>query len=185
MLILDEPTVGLDPKQIIEIRSLIKRLGENHTVILSSHILPEVQAVCDKIIVINKGNVVANDTSDNLAHNLSSDHRLSVRIEGPEKEVTKLLSTIPGMVDVKGTRMVEKGIYEYVLEAHEGVDIRREMFKRLSSRNWPIMALKSSELTLEEIFLKLTMDDVYSHGVTVANKDTESNDKETISGGEK
>ncbi|NMB30958.1 MAG: ATP-binding cassette domain-containing protein [Clostridiales bacterium] len=185
VLILDEPTVGLDPKQIIEIRSLIKRLGENHTVILSSHILPEVQAVCDKIIVINKGNVVADDTSDNLAHNLSSDHRLSVRIEGPEKEVTKLLSTIPGMVDVKGTRMVEKGIYEYVLEAHEGVDIRREMFKRLSSRNWPIMALKSSELTLEEIFLKLTMDDVYSHGVTVANKDTESNDKETISGGEK
>mgnify|MGYP001415163366 FL=1 len=185
VLILDEPTVGLDPKQIIEIRSLIKRLGENHTVILSSHILPEVQAVCDKIIVINKGNVVANDTSDNLAHNLSSDHRLNVRIDGPEKEVEKLLKTIPGMVDVNPTRMVEKGVYEYVLESHEDVDIRREMFKRLSSRNWPIMGLKSSELTLEEIFLKLTMDDVYSHNVALDNKDTGLNNEEVLSGGEK
>ena len=185
VLILDEPTVGLDPKQIIEIRSLIKRLGENHTVILSSHILPEVQAVCDKIIVINKGNVVANDTSDNLAHNLSSDHRLNVRIDGPEKEVEKLLKTIPGMVDVNPTRMVEKGVHEYVLESHEDVDIRREMFKRLSSRNWPIMGLKSSELTLEEIFLKLTMDDVYSHNVALDNKDTGLNNEEVLSGGEK
>lgn len=185
VLILDEPTVGLDPKQIIEIRSLIKRLGENHTVILSSHILPEVQAVCDKIIVINKGNIVANDTSDNLAHNLSSDHRLNVRVEGPEKEVAKLLSTIPGMVDVKQTRMVEKGVYEYILEAQEGIDVRREMFKRLSSRNWPIMALKSSELTLEEVFLKLTMDDTYGHNLDLAGKEAKSSKSRDIQGGEK
>ena len=82
VLILDEPTVGLDPKQIIEIRALIKKLGKNHTVILSSHILPEIQAVCDKIVIINRGRVVANDSADHLAKNMSADHKLVIRCEG-------------------------------------------------------------------------------------------------------
>ncbi|MDE6728159.1 MAG: ABC transporter ATP-binding protein, partial [Oscillospiraceae bacterium] len=99
-LILDEPTVGLDPKQIIEIRSLIKKLGKNHTVILSSHILPEVQAVCDRIVVIDKGKLVANDTAENLSHNLSADHKLTVQIEGSDKDVKPLLEQIPDMVEV-------------------------------------------------------------------------------------
>lgn len=94
VLILDEPTVGLDPKQIIEIRSLIKKLGKNHTVILSSHILSEVQAVCDKIIVINEGRIVADDTEDNLSKKLSADHKLSARIEGPKNEVLKLIKVL-------------------------------------------------------------------------------------------
>lgn len=160
-LILDEPTVGLDPKQIIEIRTLIKKLGKHHTVILSSHILPEVQAVCDKIVVISSGSVVANDTADALAKNLSADHKLVLRTEGKSEEVKKLLSSIPGMERVYINREAEPGVYEYFLEAAQGKDLRREVSKKLSSRNYPILMMKSNELTLEEIFLKLTTGDNY------------------------
>ena len=163
VLILDEPTVGLDPKQIIEIRTLIKRLGKNHTVILSSHILSEVQAVCDRIVVIDKGKLVANDTAEHLSHNLSADHKLTVQIEGPAKEVQSLLSGIPDMVEVHLNRTVEKNVTEYELNAKEGADIRREVFKRMASRNYPILLIRSSELTLEEIFLKLTTGDFYGN----------------------
>ena len=160
-LILDEPTVGLDPKQIIEIRSLIKKLGRNHTVILSSHILPEVQAVCDRIVVIDKGKLVANDTAENLSRNLSADHKLTVQIEGSDKDVKPLLEAIPDMVEVHVNREVEKRVFEYELNAKEGADIRREVFKRMAARNMPILLMRSSELTLEEIFLKLTTGDFY------------------------
>ena len=163
VLILDEPTVGLDPKQIIEIRTLIKKLGKNHTVILSSHILSEVQAVCDKIVVIDKGKLVANDTAENLSHNLSADHKLTVQIEGPTKEVKSLLEQIPQMVEVHLNRTIDKTIGEYELNAQEGCDIRREVFKRMAARNYPILLMRSSELTLEEIFLKLTTGDFYGN----------------------
>ncbi|MDE6031991.1 MAG: ABC transporter ATP-binding protein [Oscillospiraceae bacterium] len=163
VLILDEPTVGLDPKQIIEIRTLIKRLGKNHTVILSSHILSEVQAVCDRIVVINKGKLVANDTAEHLSHNLSADHKLTVQIEGPAKEVQSLLSGIPDMVEVHMNRTVEKSVTEFELNAKEGADVRREVFKRMAARNYPILLMRSSELTLEEIFLKLTTGDFYGN----------------------
>ncbi len=159
VLILDEPTVGLDPKQIIEIRNLIKTLGKKHTVILSSHILPEVQATCERVIVINKGKIVADDTPDNLSHALSADHNFIARIEGPESEVTKLISTIPGMVKVTCLGAREKSAFDYTLEADEGADVRRELFSRLANRSWPILGLKSTELSLEDIFLQLTRDD--------------------------
>ena len=160
-LILDEPTVGLDPKQIIEIRSLIKRLGKNHTVILSSHILSEVQAVCDKVVVINKGKIVADDTADNLSKNLSADHRLTMHIEGPAEEIKSLLLQIPDMETVHVNRTVDGNVTEFSLTAKEGADVRREVFKRLSARSFPILLMRSSELTLEEIFLKLTTGDFY------------------------
>ena len=163
VLILDEPTVGLDPKQIIEIRTLIKKLGKNHTVILSSHILSEVQAVCDRVVVIDKGKLVANDTADNLSHSLSADHKLTVQIEGPSKEVRSLLEAIPEMVEVHVNRDVDKTVTEYELNANEGADIRREVFKRMAARNYPILLMRSSELTLEEIFLKLTTGDFYGN----------------------
>ena len=163
IIILDEPSVGLDPKQIIEIRTLIKKLGKNHTVILSSHILSEVQAVCDKIVVIDKGKLVANDTAENLSHNLSADHKLTVQIEGPTKEVKSLLEQIPQMVEVHLNRTIDKTIGEYELNAQEGCDIRREVFKRMAARNYPILLMRSSELTLEEIFLKLTTGDFYGN----------------------
>ncbi len=159
VLILDEPTVGLDPKQIIEIRALIKELGERHTVILSSHILPEVQAVCDRIIVINKGRLVADDTPDNLSHNLSSDHKLRLRIDGPDKEVRRLLESIPGMVSVNLLGEREKGVYEFDVEGDPNADLRREIFKRLAARQWAILGMRSSEMTLEDIFLQLTSDE--------------------------
>ena len=163
VLILDEPTVGLDPKQIIEIRTLIKKLGKNHTVILSSHILSEVQAVCDRIVVIDKGRLVANDTTENLSHNLSADHKLTVQIEGPQKEVKALLQGIPQMVEVHVNRAVDKTVTEYSLNAKEGADVRREVFKRMAERSYPILLMRSSELTLEEIFLKLTTGDFYGN----------------------
>lgn len=170
VLILDEPTVGLDPKQIIEIRTLIKKLGKNHTVILSSHILSEVQAVCDKIVVINKGKLVANDTTDNLSHDLSADHKLVMHIEGPVKEVKSLLEGIPDMVEVHVNREVDKNVTEYALNAKEGADVRREVFKRMASRNYPILLMRSSELSLEEIFLKLTTGDFYGNSEGGADK---------------
>ena len=158
VLILDEPTVGLDPKQIIEIRNLIKNLGKRHTIILSSHILPEVQAVCDRVIVINKGKLVADDTAENLSRNLSDDFHYIARIEGPEEEVLKLISTIPGMKDAQSLGQKEEGVFEFFLEAEPGADIRRELFKRLSERSYPLRGLKTTELTLEDIFLQLTQD---------------------------
>lgn len=163
VLILDEPTVGLDPKQIIEIRTLIKKLGKNHTVILSSHILSEVQAVCDRIVVIDRGKLVANDTTEHLSHNLSVDHKLTIQVEGPTKEVKQLLEQIPQMVEVHLNRTIDKTIGEYELNAEEGCDIRREVFKRMAARNYPILLMRSSELTLEEIFLKLTTGDFYGN----------------------
>lgn len=176
LLILDEPTVGLDPKQIIEIRSLIKQLGEKHTVILSSHILPEVQAVCERVIVINRGILVADDTPDNLSHAMSTDHKLTVRIAGPEDGVYGLLSGLPAMlrVDKLGERE-GGGVYEYSLEAEPETDVRREMFRRLADRGWPILALRSSELSLEDIFLSLTADDapVPPHGEPAAEPEAE------------
>ncbi|MDE6733025.1 MAG: ABC transporter ATP-binding protein [Oscillospiraceae bacterium] len=162
-LILDEPTVGLDPKQIIEIRSLIKRLGDNHTVILSSHILSEVQAVCDRIVVINKGKLVADDTADNLSKSLSADHKLIIRVEGREKDVKPLLEQIPDIKTVRVLREAEKNVFEYELNPRKGKDIRREVFKRMAARNMPILLMRGSELSLEEIFLKLTTGDFYGN----------------------
>lgn len=161
ILILDEPTVGLDPKQIIEIRTLIKKLGKKHTVILSSHILPEIQAVCDRVIIINKGKIAADDTTENLTKNITTDHRLIARIDGAREEVLKTIKGISGVISVSADMEREKGVYDYEIETKEDADIRRELFKRVAARNWIILGLKSSEMTLEDIFLKITMDDSF------------------------
>ncbi len=150
ILILDEPTVGLDPK-----------LGKKHTVILSSHILPEIQAVCDRIIIINKGKIAADDTTENLTKNITTDHRLIARIDGAREEVLKTIKGISGVISVSADMEREKGVYDYEIETKEDADIRRELFKRVAARNWIILGLKSSEMTLEDIFLKITMDDSF------------------------
>lgn len=157
ILILDEPTVGLDPKQILEIRNLIKKLGKRHTVILSSHILSEIQAVCDRIVIINKGRIAADDTPENLTAKLSDEHKLIARIDGSRDEVLKVISSIGGVVSVTADMEREPGTFDYEIEAEEGRDIRRELFKRIAARNWTILMLKTTELTLEDIFLKITM----------------------------
>lgn len=157
VLILDEPTVGLDPNQIIEIRSLIKTLGKHHTVILSSHILPEIEAVCDRIIVINNGKIVADDTADALSAKVSEDHRLLVSIAGPQKEVADLIAGINGVEKVTSLGSKGVGVYEFAIEASEGVDIRRDLFTRLAQKDWPLLASKSQALSLEDIFINLTV----------------------------
>ena len=144
VLILDEPTVGLDPNQIIEIRTLIKNLGKHHTVILSSHILPEIEAVCDRIVVINKGAIVADDTASDLSKKYSSDRRTLIRVAGPEEDVLGLLSRVPGVQNVTPLGEKESGVFEYALDPAEGQDFRRELFDRLSARKWPLMGMKSS-----------------------------------------
>ncbi len=157
VLILDEPTVGLDPKQIIEIRTLIKKLGKNHTVILSSHILSEVQAVCDKIIVINEGRIVANDTEENLSHKLTGDHKLVCKIEGNKDNVMRALQSMEGVDRVYCDAEHKNNISDFRIEAKEGVDIRRTLFKKVAENGWYLLELKTSEMSLEDIFLKLTM----------------------------
>ncbi|MGN0609641.1 MAG: ABC transporter ATP-binding protein [Oscillospiraceae bacterium] len=174
ILILDEPTVGLDPKQIIEIRSLIKKLGKKHTVILSSHILSEIQAVCDHVIIINKGKIAANDTTENLTKNISTDSRLIARIDGNRDEILKVIKNIPGVISVLGDMEREPGIFDYEIEVREGCDIRRELFKRIVARNWVILGLKSTEMSLEDIFLKITMGDSVNITVKHANEALEN-----------
>ena len=163
VLILDEPTVGLDPKQIIEIRNLIKSLGKSHTIILSSHILPEVQAVCERIIVVNKGRLVADGATDTLAHDLSQDHRLILRAEGPEREMVHEIQTLPHVVEVYSLGEKEKGVFELSVESEPDADIRRDLFALLSRKGWPMMALKNTDLTLEDLFLQLTSSDAALH----------------------
>lgn len=156
VLILDEPTVGLDPKQIIEIRTLITELGKNHTVILSSHILSEIQAVCERVIVINHGKLVADGSPEELSKALSSDHTFTARIGGPKTEVMKLLSTIPGVVNVTCIGLNEKESNDYIIEPDNKTDIRRQLFNRLADRHWPLLMLKTNEMSLEQIFLRIT-----------------------------
>ncbi len=159
VLILDEPTVGLDPKQIIEIRTLIKNLGRDHTVILSSHILPEVQAVCERIIVINNGRVVADGATDTLAHDLSADHRLILRAEGPEKEMVHTIRGMDHVTDAYSMGEREPGVFEISVEAEPEADVRRDLFALLTRKGWPMLALKNTDMTLEDLFLQLTSTD--------------------------
>ena len=172
-IILDEPTVGLDPKQILEIRTLIKKLGKNHTVILSSHILSEIQAVCDRIIIINHGVVAAHDTTDNLSRNVSNDHRIIARIEGPRDEIVKALRNISGIKYVKADMEREPGVYEYELEATPGSDIRREIFHIAAEHDWPLLSARSAEMTLEDVFLKITM----GEGIVIPNAEDQAEAK--------
>lgn len=172
VLILDEPTVGLDPNQIIEIRTLIKKLGKNHTVILSSHILPEIQAVCDRIIIINKGVVAADGTADEIASKITNEHKMTLRIEGSthtaadKKEIADAIRKLDGIKYVRADMEREKGIYDYDIEADEKTDVRRAINRLCCEKGWNILMLQLSDLTLEDIFLKITMGD----GITGAEK---------------
>ena len=163
VLILDEPTVGLDPNQIIEISTLIIELRDNRTVILSSHILPEIQAVCDRIIIINKGTVAADGTADEIAKNITNEHKMTLRIEGEthtasdKEKIIAAIRSIEGVKYVRADMEREKGVYDYDVETDGKTDVRRELNKMCSKNGWNIMMLQLSDLTLEDIFLKITM----------------------------
>lgn len=156
ILILDEPTVGLDPKQIIDIRNVIAELGKTRTVILSSHILPEISAVCERVLIINRGVIVADGALDTLSDTLMKEKSLTVRVVGAGDEVQPILSGIEGVVACEELGEIEKGSQDYKLETAEGTDVRAEVVRRLTAASLPVLMLKTNDLSLEEIFLKLT-----------------------------
>ncbi|MBR2477221.1 MAG: ATP-binding cassette domain-containing protein [Clostridia bacterium] len=159
ILILDEPTVGLDPKQIIEIRNVIRDLGKDRTIILSSHILPEVSAICERVIIINEGKIMAIDTPDNLSAKLSGENKLLIRVEGKEKEVTGALRGVDGISGIECVGEVEEGTCDFVVSAKKGADVRKKVFSALAKADMPILMSKAAGLSLEDIFLKLTTDE--------------------------
>ncbi len=158
-LVLDEPTVGLDPKQIIEIRKLIKALGKNHTIILSSHILPEVSAVCERLVIINKGKIVAVDTPEQLSKNLGDYSRFTITIAGPDKKVKEILQQVYGVKYLEVQNKHQNNEFSYVVEADKEVDVRKPVFHKLAENGYPILELKSLGMSLEDIFLQLTTEE--------------------------
>ena len=158
VVIMDEPTVGLDPKQIIEIRKLIKQLGEDHTIVLSSHILHEVADVCERVVIINQGKIVAQDTLDNLTKNISDTSRFRLRIAGAERDVYKAIRDIPGTRSVDEMGCKEPDSYDFLVEADRGADIRRPLFNQMAKMGCPILMLRPMDIELEDIFLQLTTD---------------------------
>jgi len=154
VLILDEPTVGLDPKQIIEIRKLIKGLAGQRTVILSTHILPEVSMTCQRVIIINDGRIIASDSPVNLTSNIQGTSRLVLKIDGPQKEVMTALEAIKG-VDRVVRKGVGNGINDFIIDAAKGSDIRREIPPAIIKRGWALLEQKPLEMSLEDIFVKL------------------------------
>ncbi len=156
VIILDEPTVGLDPKQIIEIRELIKKLSREHTVILSSHILSEVQAVCDEIMIISKGRLVACDTPEGLSSLMNGSAILEVHILGAKEAVQKVIREIPGVARYTLEDSHEKGCIKAVIETEVKEDIRVELFYALAGEKLPVLSMNRLEKSLEDIFLELT-----------------------------
>ncbi|MBQ8214838.1 MAG: ATP-binding cassette domain-containing protein [Clostridia bacterium] len=153
VLIFDEPTVGLDPKQIVEVRTLIKQLGQKHTVILSTHILSEVQAVCDRIIIINKGKIVANEKTEEISRAVTNVSKLTVKICGPEKNV---LAAIKGISGVSGAECVGRQDADsstYIVESQPGVDMRKPLFHMAAANSWPIIGMEAQGLNLEDVFI--------------------------------
>ena len=161
VIILDEPTVGLDPKQIIEIRDVIRRLGENHTVILSSHILSEVSAVCDHILIIDKGKLIASDTPENLERQMAGTSGMELLIKGESEEIYSALESVSQAEDISVRESGEEGVCKVSFgiggeDEENGEDIRESIFFAFADRRLPILSMKATKASLEEVFLELT-----------------------------
>ena len=163
VLILDEPTVGLDPKQIIEIRELIRELAKKHTIILSSHILSEVSAVCDHIMIISKGKLVASDTPEGLVTRLKGGRQLMMSVQGEQSELEEILQSIGQIKDYSIQPSKAQGCVSAIIRTQEQDDIRVELFHRLAAADLPIMELSLSEKSLEDVFLELTGEEETTH----------------------
>ena len=159
VLILDEPTVGLDPRQIIEIRNLVRRLGKKHTVILSTHILQEVQQVCDRIVVINKGRVIADGTTEALTYKAAGNRKLVARISGGRTEVRKAIRALDGVLSADEIGQKEAGSCDFLIESRPNTDIRKPMFRLLAEHGWVLLGLKSMDMSLEDVFVNLITDE--------------------------
>ena len=155
VIIFDEPTVGLDPKQIIEIRSLIRTLGKNHTVLLSTHILGEVAAVCDRIIIINKGKIVADEKTENITRVVENNRRFNVKVCGPQKEVLQTIKEIPGVSYAEAETTRDGEAYVFTVESEMGADIRKKLFFTLAQKGWAMVGLEAVGMSLEDIFISV------------------------------
>ena len=156
VLILDEPTIGIDPIQVVETRQLIKDLGKEHTIILSSHILPEVSMVCQRVIIINDGLVVAVDTPDNLSSRLGGPDRVRMLVRGPSKEIAAALRDVGGVLTVDMEESGAEGTYRFYVQCRVGRDVRPQLAAAMVQRRWDLLELQALGLSLEEVFLKLT-----------------------------
>ncbi|MDI6853190.1 MAG: ATP-binding cassette domain-containing protein [Deltaproteobacteria bacterium] len=154
LLILDEPTIGLDPSQIVEIRQLIKKLAGDHTVILSSHILPEVSQLCQRVIIINRGQIVASDTPDNLSRQLGRGSRINLTVKGPQSQVLSAFRSLAGVKEASAA-----GEDRYQVQGVNGDDLRPELARLVVERGWQLLELKAQEFTLEEVFLDLVTEE--------------------------
>jgi ABC-2 type transport system ATP-binding protein len=159
VLILDEPTIGLDPRQIIEIRNLIKDLGREHTIVLSSHILPEVTAVCERVIIIHRGRIVASDSIDKLSADMSGGHKLTVRVAGPEDRALAAIRAVAAVTSVESLGSREEGSTDLYVESSAKEDVRRPVFYAMAKADCPILMMRSSDVSLEDIFIQLTRDE--------------------------
>jgi ABC-2 type transport system ATP-binding protein len=154
VLILDEPTVGLDPRQIIDVRQLIKNLAGEHTVILSTHILPEVSMICHRVLIINQGSIVAEDTPDRLKASLQGGDRIHIEVRRPADEICTRLQSVPG---VQAVNDAGQGVYE--IDCSPGSDRREEIGVAIIQGGWGLLEMRQDSMSLEEIFLKLTRED--------------------------
>jgi ABC-2 type transport system ATP-binding protein len=164
VIILDEPTVGLDPKQIIEVRHLIKGLAGNHTIILSTHILPEVSMTCDRVVIINRGKIAAVDTPANLTTQLKGAQHVRFEARADEADLRNAMQEIPGISNVVIEQVGSSGVLAVTVESAAGQDARSEIAAKIVGKGWPLLELRGVSLSLEEIFLQLTTDDA-SHAV--------------------
>ena len=155
VLIFDEPTVGLDPKQIIEVRNLLRTLSRTHTVILSTHILQEVQAICGRLIIINDGVIVADRRTEELTRVIRDNRRYRLRVAGPQKEVLELLRNLPGIERAEALTERDGEAFSFSFESAAGIDVRRPLFFRLAERGYPVYGLEAVGMDLEDIFLQL------------------------------
>lgn len=156
VLIFDEPTVGLDPKQIIEVRNLIRTLGREHTVILSTHILSEVQSVADRIIIINEGKLLADEKTENINRTINESSRYMVKICGPQREVLEALKGVSGVTHAEVSSEREKDSYTYHVESESGYDMRKNLFFAMAEKQWPVIAIEEESVSLEDVFIRLT-----------------------------
>jgi ABC-2 type transport system ATP-binding protein len=159
VLILDEPTIGLDPKQIIEVRQIIKGLGGSHTVILSTHILPEVLAVCDRVAIINDGRLVADDTLENLTTTMSRSAQIEVEVEGPPDRVQQALGTVRGVTKVSIRERLDGGVSMMLVESDAEADTRKEIARVVHDNGWGLLQLRPIGVSLEDIFVRIVSGD--------------------------
>ena len=156
ILILDEPTSGLDPKQIIEVRELIQELAGEHTIILSTHILPEVKLVCERIVIINEGRIVAQGTEEDLTKKIKGKEKLQLEIAGPSDAIYKELKGVRGVVDIQVDQKETDGRTNFIIESEVQHDVRKDLARTVVENKWDLFELRSLHMTLEEIFLQYT-----------------------------